>query len=118
MTYMIGFYLFVKLVLETESYDDLKDVLRNSYDSLEVITKRDDKGFISVVHDNGFVYEYSWYKDRERKLYFKNDLGVFKVSFKRDGCFSELFKMYMLVKIASSFTELGINQVIGSLQNE
>lgn len=118
MTYMIGFYLFVKLVLETESYEDLKDVLKNSYESLEGITKRDDKGFISVVHDNGLVYEYSWYKDRERKLCCKNDLGVFKVSFKRDGCFSELFKMYMMVKIASACTELGINQVIRSLQHE
>lgn len=107
MTYMIGFRLFVKMVLDVLTFDDFIADLKELFCLLEVFAEHSEKGFSTYVDDKGYVYEFFWYKDKERRIGLKNDLGHFKISFKRNNCYSDVFQKYLLVRTAGHAVELG-----------
>lgn len=110
MTYMIGFHLFVKMVLEVLTFDDVIADIKELFYLCEVFAKQEDKGFHTYIDDKGYVYEFFWYKDKERRIGLKNDLGHFKISFKRNNCYSDTFQRYLLVRTAGHAAELGADE--------
>lgn len=107
MTYMIGFRLFVKMVLSVFTYEDFIADVKELFYLLEVFAEQSEKGFSSYVDDKGYIYEFFWYKDKERRVGLKNDLGHFKISFKRNNCYSDVFQRYLLVRCAQHAEEVG-----------
>lgn len=110
MTYMIGFRLFVKMVLDVSTFDDVIANIKELFYHCERFAQQSDKGYSTYVDDKGYVYEFVWFKDKERKVSLKNDLGHFKINFKRINWHSDVFQRYLLVRTAEHAAELGADE--------
>lgn len=118
MTYMIGIDLFVKMVLGVLTFDDFIVDAQELFYLCDRFAEQSDKGFQTYVDDRGFVYEFFWYKDKERKVCLKNDLGSFKISFKRNNCYSDVFQRYLLVRCAGNAAEVGADDYFRRLMDD